>query len=153
MTNKNITDQILRFLNSYGVGYYKDISELIRSAFPIQVNDISDDIYSTRILHYLDNLERLNYIKCNNTNITLRLVHIEAAILDAGARHIRPNERSNLSKATEFLFWVAGIGVLILMLFEYYHPERQGETSKSKLTTVHSDTALLKRSPNSDVRH
>jgi hypothetical protein len=141
MTNKNITAQILRFLNPYGVGYYKDISELIQGAFPIQVNDVTDDIYNARIRHYLDNLERLNYIKCYNTNITLTSLHIEAAILDAGVKHIKPNERSKLSKTIEFLFWIAGIGVLIVMIYEHYHPAKQNENVKSNLTTLYSDTS------------
>lgn len=152
MTNKNITDQILRFLNTYGVGYYKDISELIRSAFPIQGNDLTDDIYSTRISHYLDNLERLNYIKCNNTNITLRSVYVEAAILDAGVKHIKPNERSKLSKTVEFLFWLAGIGVLILMVCEHYNPEKQRETVKHNFTTLYNDTSKPKKQPDSNVK-
>lgn len=120
MANKNITEQILRFLNPYGVGYYKDISAIIKSAFPLQASDKTDEIYNKRIREYLDNLEASKYIKCNNAKITLEVIHIEAAILDAGVKHIKSNDKSGLYKVVEFLFWVAGIGVLIFMVYEHF---------------------------------
>ena len=102
-----------------------DISAIIHAAFPPQTSDYTDDIYHQRISEYLDNLERSGYIRCRNVAITFSVLHVEAAILDAGINHIRPEEKSRFYKFVEFLFWVAGIGVLFFMVYEHFHPAGQ----------------------------
>jgi hypothetical protein len=122
MAHNNVTEQLLRRLRPYGVGYYTDISTIIRNAFPPQTSDHTDEIYEQRIRDYLDNLERDGYIKCNNVIITRPSIYIEAAILDAGVNHIRPVEKSRLYRTVEFIFWIAGIGVLLFMVYEHFRP-------------------------------
>src|SRR5258708_17507329 len=119
MVNKDVTRQLLRYLKPYGVGYYTDISAIIRSSFPPQISDSSDEVYNHRIRVYLDILEKAGYIKCNNVIITRPSIYVEASILDAGVKHIQPEEKSTLYKTVEFIFWIAGIGGLIFLVYEH----------------------------------
>jgi hypothetical protein len=145
MPKKNITKQILTSLESYGVGYYADISPIVKSAFPPQASDKSDDIYNVRVREYLDNLERAGYIKCNHTKITRSVVYVEAAILDAGLSRIKPDEKSWLFKIVELASWMAAVGGLAFTIYSYYHPLEQKSSKADSSTDILKDSSGVKR--------
>ena len=127
MSKRNVTEQLLRYLATYGVGFYTEISPIIRDTFPPLASDKTDEVYDQRIREYLQNLEADGYIKCNAVVITRQAIYIEAAILAAGYSHMQTEKKSGLYKFIEFLFWIAGIGVLVMMLYEHFHPAVAGK--------------------------
>ena len=83
--------KILTYLLPYGIGIYKEISDLIAESFPPEHGE-SFEAYKHKILLFLDDLERAKLIKYQGTSITSDKIFVNAAIQAEGIRFLESKQ-------------------------------------------------------------